>query len=153
MSLNLAPLPGVPLLYPPLGDPNLCPPCAGKPDCQEHVQVRGQPGSSVAGTCDGVGMHPLAHMHANLPPSVPLIGSYMIGSSLQCVVTTCEVLSLLVVCVWGPGPQADQEERQVVVQRKTYCRVCGKWLGDSILVILPDNTPIHKYCYRAKLDM
>lgn len=48
---------------------------------------------------------------------------------------------------------ADQEERQVVVQRKTYCRVCGKWLGDSILVILPDNTPIHKYCYRAKLDM
>jgi hypothetical protein len=47
--------------------------------------------------------------------------------------------------------QAEQEERRLVVQRKTYCRVCGKWLGDSILVVLPDNTPLHKFCYRGAL--
>ncbi len=78
------------------------------------------------------------------------------GSLLCCCVVECPHSCG---CAWGHvwccggRGQADQEERQVVVQRKTYCRVCGKWLGDSILVILPDNTPIHKYCYRAKLEM
>ena len=41
---------------------------------------------------------------------------------------------------------ATEQERHCVVQRNTFCRVCDKRLGDSVIVIQPDNTPIHFSC-------
>jgi hypothetical protein len=45
--------------------------------------------------------------------------------------------------------QANEEKRHSVVERTTYCHVCDRRIGDSILVVQPDGACVHFKCFRG----